>query len=156
LPLNGEGYFSGNSGGWVTTYFSWHYLPVKSAFEIGDTIVIRFNFESDSINSGKEGWMIDNIRLYSGDLGGGIKDIKNGKFKIYPNPMNETTTIELNENYSKIEVEILNSSGQLIEQRTFSNKRIININKNNLQPGIYLLKIKSGSSLIGTNKLIIK
>jgi hypothetical protein len=153
---NGEYGFSGNSGGWVSTWFSWHAMLVKSAFYMGDTMVIRFNFISDSIQSNKEGWMIDNIRLYSVDLGGGIENLENRGFKIYPNPMNEISTIELNKNYGKTQLELFSMDGQLIKYITYSNKKIINFNRDNLKSGIYLLKISSDSELIGTSKLLIK
>ena len=152
---NGEYGFSGNSGGWVTTWFTWHAMLVKSAFYMG-TMVIRFNFVSDSIQSKKEGWMIDNIRLYSVDLGGGIENIENMCFKIYPNPMNEITTIELNKIYGKTQLELFRMDGKLIKQVTDSNKKIINFNRDNLKSGIYILKISADSKLIGASKLLIK
>ena len=153
---NGEYGFSGHSSGWITTYFTWHILPVnRSANIIGDTMVIRFNFISDSIDNNREGWMIDNIKLYAVDLGDGIDDIKPLQYKITPNPMSEISIIEL-ENYNKIQLSIYNIQGQLIKQNNYINNQSIIINKNNLNPGIYFVKIKTDNGLTGIKKLIIE
>jgi len=153
---NGEFGFSGHSNGWITTMFSWHYIPVKNDIDvIGDTMIVRFNFISDSIENNKEGWMIDNIKLYSVDLGGGINDAKSLKFNIAPNPMNEISIIKL-ENYSEIQLSIFNIQGQLVRQKKYFNNQSIIINKNNFNSGIYFVKIRTDSNLIGIKKLIIK
>lgn len=153
---NGEFGFSGHSNGWITTMFSWHYIPVKNNIDvIGDTMIVRFNFISDSIENNNEGWMIDNIKLYSVDLGGGINDTKSLKFNITPNPMNEISIIEL-ESYSEIQLSIFNIQGQLVRQKRYFNNQSIIINKANFNSGIYFVKIRTDSNLIGIKKLIIK
>jgi hypothetical protein len=154
--FNGEYGFSGHSSGWVSTWFSWHYIAVKSAKVISDTMVIRFNFISDSIQSNKEGWMIDNIRFYSGDIGGGIETNNSTQFKIYPNPMHLTTTIELNGIHDKTQLDLFDIDGKLVDQRNYSYKQIINLNKDNLKSGLYLLKISTDGKLIGAVILMIK
>jgi hypothetical protein len=154
--FNGEYGFSGNSGGWITTWFSWRVLWVKkSAREIADTMILRFNFVSDSIPSNKEGWMIDNIRLSSDDIGGGILKNENGSFKIYPNPMKDLSSIEFDKTYSSLQVGIFDLNGKLIEQRSFTDKQVIYLYKRNLKSGMYILKIIADRELIGISKLII-
>ncbi len=154
--FNGEYGFSGNSGDWITTKFSWFYWPVKNFQSLGDTMIIRFNFVSDNIETNNEGWMIDNIRLYSMDLGSGIENKENAYFKIFPNPMDEFATIELNGYHQKVEFEIYNIYGQLIKQWAEYNKRTINFDREKLKTGTYFLKIKTDNNLIGIKKLIIR
>ncbi len=153
---NGEFGFSGHSNGWITTMFSWHYIPAKNNMDtIYDTMVVRFNFISDNIENNKEGWMIDNIKLYSVALDGGINDIKSLKFKISPNPMNATAIIEMN-SYNEIELSIFNIQGQLVRQKNYFNNQSIIINKDRLNSGIYFVKIRTDENLIGIRKLIVK
>ena len=97
---NGEYGFLGKSNGWVHTSFAWLVFPVKLDFP-PDTMILRFNFISDSINNNKEGWMIDRIRMFSIDLGGGIHSLlsDNNIATIYPNPFNNNTEISLNKIY---------------------------------------------------------
>ncbi len=154
--FNGEYGFSGNSGSWITTKFGWTICLTKSMNVIGDTMIIRFNFISDSIQTNKEGWMIDNIRLYSISPIGGISYTKNLPFKIFPNPMNENTIIEFNEFHRKIEFKIFNIQGLLIAQRNYKNCQSFNLERNDLTPGIYFLSIKADNNLIGIKKLIIE
>ncbi len=155
--FNGEFGFSGNSGGWITTWFSWHALAVKkSANEIADTMILRFNFVSDSIPSNKEGWMIDNIRLSSNDIGGGILKNVYGNFKIYPNPMKEIVYVELDKLYQSTRLEVFDADGKLVEQQTYNNKQVLSFNKGHLESGIYILRIVADQVLIGSSKLIIK
>jgi hypothetical protein len=154
--FNGEFGFSGYSNDWITTWFTWHIFPVKNNLDfIGDTMIVRFNFISDNIENNKEGWMIDDIKLYSVDLGGGINDIKSLKFIITPNPMNETAIIELN-NYNEIELSIFNIQGQLVGQKNYFNNQSIIINRDKFNSGIYFVKIRTDDNSIGIRKLIIK
>jgi len=153
---NGEYGFSGNSNDWVTTWFTWHNLPVKNNMDfIGDTMIVRFNFISDNIETNKEGWMIDDIKLYSVDLGDGINDNKTLDFKISPNPFNETAIIELND-YREIELSIFDIQGQLIKQKNYFNNQSIIINRDNLNSGVYFIKIRTDDNFAGIRKLIIK
>ncbi|MFW6020171.1 MAG: hypothetical protein ACOCPM_06280, partial [Bacteroidales bacterium] len=82
--------FSGNSGGWITTQFGWQYAVVKN--NPSDTMIIRFNFVSDSIDNPKEGWMIDNIRLHT-IRPTGIQTTEQPGFQLYPNPTNGPVNI---------------------------------------------------------------
>ncbi len=107
--FNGEKGFSGNSGDWVSTWFAWHFLPVKNSLEeIGDTMILRFNFISDEIDNPKEGWMIDDIRLYSVDLGTNIEEFGRGEnVHIYPNPIQTSTLIDLEKTFEEIDIVVL-------------------------------------------------
>jgi len=136
---NGEKGFSGKSNGWLTTRFSWYSIPSKSPEYTGDTLIIRFNFISDDIETNKEGWLIDNIRLYSKDLGGGILNKKTSSFIIYPNPSNDFIVIKGVS--SKIEnIEIYNLSGNMIKQCKYQGMET-KISTKDLNRGLYLVRI---------------
>jgi hypothetical protein len=153
---NGEYGFSGNSAGWVTTWFTWHIMPVKSNREfLGDTMFVRFNFISDNVENSKEGWMIDDIKLYSVDLGGGINENAKLDFKISPNPFSETAIINLND-YRVIDLSLFDIQGKLLRQNKYFNNQSVVINRENLKAGIYFVKIATDDNLIGIKKLVIK
>ena len=82
--FNGEKGFSGKSKNWISTFFGWQAMVVKKSAKTDiDTTIIRFNFISDNINNNKEGWLIDDITLYSCDISG-VKDSKiDDLIKIY-------------------------------------------------------------------------
>ena len=154
--FNGEYGFSGFSEGWITTRFSWFVLPVKGNFFSEDTIILRFNFISDNITDNKEGWMIDDIRLYSVDLGGSVSNLNNIDFLIYPNPTNKNLTVELNKSFNKLEVLISDLKGHEISKENYYNCQSINLDVNKYESGIYFIKIRTDNNYIGFRKLIIK
>ena len=139
--FNGEYGFSGNSGDWITTWFAWHYIPVR--VEPFDTMLVRFNFISDTIPTEKEGWMIDNIRLYAVDIGGSVEEHANSYFSLYPNPINQTSTIEFNTFNHKVELEVFNNLGQRVFYDNYYNTKSILFNRKDLKPGVYILKMKT-------------
>jgi hypothetical protein len=154
--FNGDFGFSGNSTEWLTTWFTWHNYPVKKKKDfLGDTMIVRFNFLSDNIENNKEGWMIDDIKLYSVDLGGGTNNIKPLEFKILPNPMNEIAILKLND-YIELELSIFNIQGQLVSQQNYFNNQSITINRGIFNSGIYIIKIRNEENSIGIKKLIIQ
>ncbi len=72
---NGEPGFSGSSNGWVNTMMGWSTMYVSTS-DIGrtkggwelDTVLVRFNFISDSIAESKDGWMIDDFYIFEVDV----------------------------------------------------------------------------------------
>lgn len=150
--FNGDFGFSGNSGGWVSTIFAWHYIPVKHPDVIGDTMFIGFNFISDSIQTAKEGWMIDNIKLFSVDLGGGVKERINLNFNLYPNPASNILYVSSDQELSGTEVKIYNQVGQVVINATLAGN---SVSVSNLPNGIYFLGLLTDQGEI-RKKFIIK
>lgn len=153
---NGEPGFSGRSDGWISTWFSWHYLLVKSQEEIGDTMVIRFNFVSDDMDTAKEGWMIDNIKLYTVELAGGIRNQQEMGFSVYPNPIKQTAVVELQNRCHLVELEIFSLSGQLMYRQKDTETQMVDIQRSDLQPGVYLMKVTADKHLLGVKRLVVE
>lgn len=64
---------------------------------------------------------------------------------LYPNPVVSNLTIELAESLDEKELQIFNSLGQLMHTESISNKSLIQINVNDLSPGIYFMHIMDNS-----------
>ena len=79
-----------------------------------------------------------------------IDSFATSEFLIFPNPIQETLTIQSNLEISKIE--IYDCIGKLI----LKEKGIEKINLSNLKQGIYLLKIFGENGKIETNKILKK
>jgi hypothetical protein len=79
--------WSGHSSGWEKESFCIYYLFFKG-IQIPRHFGFRFLFVSDSVQTSKPGWMIDDIRVISPMFSGiGIKDIGSiSQVSLYPNP----------------------------------------------------------------------
>ncbi|MGE0560284.1 MAG: FG-GAP-like repeat-containing protein [Flavobacteriales bacterium] len=78
--------------------------------------------------------------------------------EVYPNPNNGSYMLYYTGSSNKLEIELINSNGQVINKQLFNNISggiSINYNDNEIASGIYFLKIISDKGL-STQKLIIK
>ena len=156
--FNGEYGFSGNSGDWMTTRFGWYTIPVKSQMEF-DTLYVRFNFISDSasggLDTGHEGWMIDDIRLYSIDMGDGVKDEKNLEFTILPNPVRESAVVRM-QAYREIELDIYDIQGRMIRRKRYFDNTPIVLDRGQLKSGVYFVRILTDGNMSGVRRLVVE
>lgn len=154
--IEGNVGFSGRSNGWIHTIMAWHALPVKIVIP-SDTMIIRFNFISDGLDHPKEGWMIDHIRLYSVDLGGGVQDLFNSNeiAKVFPNPFADEAEISFVESFQTIEVEVYDLQGKLVGQQKYPSGNSFRFNGNGLKSGAYSLKILLDNKKVVTKKVIL-
>jgi hypothetical protein len=133
---------TGNSDGWQ--YFEMFLADIRSAFDIhlGDTLMYKFTFISDSIEDDLGGIMFDNICF--NDFVEGISDIsfKPIVSKIYPNPSQDKFTIEFENPASDIfQLSIYNIKSELmLLQENISRNKIV-INGHFLKPDIYIYKL---------------
>lgn len=81
----------------------------------------------------------------------------NEKFeiKLYPNPFNLQTTIQVNHVLKDATLTLYNSYGQLVKQMKNITEQTIILHRNNLINGLYFLKITQGNNIIAVDKLVI-
>ncbi len=87
----------------------------------------------------------------------GIEEI-NGKNKIFikPNPVIKGNPIEMEMNFVPVKIDIFNSSGMLIQRLTSFQNQIMKIETNDLETGLYLIKVTNQENKIQTSKIIIE
>lgn len=104
----------------------------------GDSTYIRFTFISDSVQTNKDGWMIDNLYIYQ--YSENIDHITSRNLiSIYPNPASNYIYIKANYTYyAQPVVSITDMQGRIVmpEQNVPADGLIYL----NLPPGIYMLK----------------
>lgn len=156
ILFNGEYGFSGHTNDWKHTTLGWWIPPMKKSFP-PDTMIIRFNFISDSIDNPKEGWMIDNIRLFSIDMGSGVTDInsKSNILSVFPNPYVTTTEISLDKTYENVDLSVFNLQGEIIKKKTYRNCSKMNLDRTEIENGLYFLQITLDKKIIETKKIIM-
>lgn len=136
--------FTGNSGEWIYSNITFS-IPTSLTYVV---YRFRFTFTSDSINTNKDGWIIDNLSFSSYFTG--ISDIESMPFKIFPNPASDFITIQNSNSLKFISATIKNMFGKTI--LTSENK---NIDVSQFKRGSYLIEINSDKGRHVT-KLIIK
>jgi hypothetical protein len=77
---------------------------------------------------------------------------RENSFKIYPNPASDMFMVELESSITDCYIRVFNMVGQQVVLQRFDNQPI---NISRLPSGTYLVRLVSGSKIIGTQKLII-
>jgi type IX secretion system substrate protein len=138
---NGEFGFSGSSE-WKTTILQWIWmLPVKQ--QPSDTMIVRFNFLSDGIQTNKDGWIIDNIVIGEVDLGSSINELSNKlEVSLFPNLVSSFFNYSVKDKESLESLTITNLEGEnvfTIKKPKQSNK----VNVSQFSSGVYFVKFNS-------------
>ena len=121
---NSKAGFTGHSG-WVQSTISSQYVHF---------VRFKFTFSSDGINTGKDGWMIDDFNFIS--IGTGIIELDNNSpIKLYTNPSTDFIHIEIKGDQRLLYSVITDLSGKII-QKTCSGKLDVAA----LSPGIYIVE----------------
>lgn len=151
--FNEEPGFTGTSQGWQSSSFTWLYcIGVKGGFP--DSVMIRFNFISDSINTNKEGWMIDNILLYSNACGGLMPAVGQLEASVYPNPVRPDSRLEFSmEGCAAAQLKVFDSKGKCVFSEQILDSDFP-IGKLELPSGLYIYQIKSRDRLLTSGKFI--
>lgn len=149
--------FSGNvTNEWISSGFIWFVEDNEQALK-NDSIMIRFNFISDSINNNKAGWIIDNIFIEVQDwCSVGIVDVeKKQQTLVYPNPINDISILELPESNTEYQIRIFNVLGFKVLSCT--SKGSIEIRRDNFDPGIYFYEIRNPQNKVyHTGKFVVQ
>ncbi len=156
--FTGEKGFSGRSSGWVHSCMAWYRIPVKHPADmLPDTMILRFNFISDNIHNNKEGWMIDQIRIFSIDLGSGVHERSTGMpgVRITPNPVTTSIMVTFDRVYDQVEYQVTDPAGRVQKIGNPGRCSQLEIRKDNLLPGIYFLKITTGAGLSSVSRFVI-
>jgi hypothetical protein len=138
---NGNFGFSGTSD-WKTTALQWIWMyPVKQ--QPVDTFIIRYNFISDSIQTNKDGWIIDNIIIGYADLGSSIDELPNYiNVKLFPNITSDYFNYRV-ENNEHIESMVISNINGAIVLTIENPKSEGGIDVSNLSSGNYFVKFST-------------
>jgi len=141
--------FSGNSNGWKHFYYC---LQVPYAVNFGDTILYRFKFISDGVQTNKDGLMFDDLHFE--DWAEGIAEIQNDNMiSISPDPTSDILRIHRTKIHNNQTVQILNYTGQVLYD--YENFIGETIDTRQMTNGIYLLKY-SATNTFSIKKFVIQ
>lgn len=147
--------FTGNSNGWIESEFDWMWqIGVKSYWH--DSLTIRFSFKSDSINTNKGGWMIDNIAVDLWDCTGKIdKNIKNQNVISLPNLTKLNSIIQLDINQFPYDLFIYDITGKNV--KTYKDQVIqqVYFSQYDYSEGIYFYRLVKDKQILSNGKIIL-
>lgn len=147
--LGGPG-FSGISDGWELDHF---WFPMQIGPWL-DSWRVRFVFASDSIESDREGWMIDDVWIYGTHIG--ITESNFGQLVVYPNPAIEDQAFNVSVPFiaNDIQYEIVGVSGQIMAEGQVRSTDRFQVQQS-VPPGIYWLRIIADDQEFG-QKLMVR
>lgn len=155
ILYNGKPGFNGSQSQWIYSTIEFPCMAVKKSF----SCYVRFTFISDSIQTNKEGWMIDDIFIGYSGICSGIAESKEEEalISIAPNPFSFTTTLTIDYNYLEIaKLTIVDMLGRQVMQIDNINNNTINLEKGALTQGMYFYQLTDKDKLIGRGKLMIE
>lgn len=153
LPNGHIPYFTGTWNKWFQTNIYLGDSNPDPGIETVDSVLFKFTFVSDGINTNKEGWIIDDI-TYGTIALVGINNIeKNNNFNIYPNPVtNEFTITAIETGKIYLQLKIVNILGEIVYQSLIEDQKS-EINISDLPKGVYFVKMISANQIL-TKKII--
>lgn len=134
---------TGDSGGW--RFFGISFEGLTDSFNIqpgADTILMRFSFISDSIQTNKGGLMYDDILVY--DWMYSVNDVnKLLDSRAFPNPVISSLNIRPSENYVAkiIDLLIIDAAGKVVYSGRHRPIPEIRINTAAFSPGMYRYRL---------------
>ena len=146
--------FTGSTDGWKYTEFHWIWLGLtKSAtYELEGQPILKFRFVSDGVDTGKDGWLIDQLVFRGYDFSGAVSDQPSSTVDVYPNPFSEFLHINISKGVGKSTFRLYGSDGKILIQREISEGDAIDTYA--LSTGIYYYAIYKDNYFIDTGKLI--
>jgi len=142
--------YSGNSGHWEYVEFYWWWIALtKNDY---DNLLVKFSFISDSVNSHKAGWMIDDIVFRGYSITGSVEKSNTGQPELFPNPTDGLISFEFPESIErKYYIEVYDLNGTLVKKEYMINR---NIDIRDLKSGLYLLKIFDSKTQVHSRKIL--
>ena len=143
---------SGNSNGWQYFYVWLGRLGPLFNVQYDDTVLFRFTFISDNVQTNKDGLMFDDFHFE--DYAEGIQKVYDENLiSIFPNPANSELIFFRKSNSRIQSIQIFDLLGQIVLEKSNFIGQTIDINQ--LRDGVYFLKY-SDSQNYNIKKFIIQ
>lgn len=150
---NGIPAFSGHNPEWRHSRFSWGAVGVKKSTI--DTILIRFCFQSDSIQTDKDGWMIDNIYIKSTNPSSINSDKQSADVRLFPNPVEDISVIDLSDINHPAQVIFYNYMGKMVFYDRVNNSTY-SIARSDFGPGVYYVKLITEDEKVYSGSFVVQ
>lgn len=139
---------------WDGSKLTWVEEKINLSDYLGQTIQVRFLFESDG-GLTKDGFYFDDFQILTNDMGGssaGLLELTSNAIKLFPNPTNhEVHILGLSEN---VTIQIIDLRGTMIQKQQF-NTKTTKLDISRLTSGTYIVRVV-GKTNVSNHKLIVE
>lgn len=149
---NGISAFTGTSKGWEQVFWLFGTFAVKR--QPFDTLILRFIFQSNNSTNVADGWMIDNINLFTAS-GSGVYENTTTNLSIYPNPAQGSATLQTTNGEDIENITIKNVLGEEVYTQKAIKQNAITLNLSYLPKGCYFATVETQKGL-STQRLILQ
>ena len=123
-----------------------------------DSVIFRFTFRSDSIDNGREGWLIDNI-MATVIICEGIQEINtNYHFSsVFPDPVSNTSFLQIkNQNSLISQVDFYDVLGRKISSLIHPDQSDIAISKEKFDEGIFFYRVELSNHKVDSGTFVVQ
>lgn len=131
----------------------WKYEEIELPKNIKDTVIVRFNLETN-LGFSNDGWYIDNLLIYNSPVSVEQEIASEEDIILYPNPAAEKLSVYLPPSIleGSLKFTITNSIGKDLEINSRISRNGAEFDTRNLPAGIYFLIISRDSKVVATKK----
>lgn len=146
--------FSGLSNGWIYTELHWVWFALTKKIEVEpeNCPILKFRFMSDSIDTNKDGWMIDRIVFRGYSVSGEVRTQIDSGIKVFPNPFADILQINVGKSSSNTVLRIYSIQGKLQLEKEIINSSILDVST--ISYGLYYYTVYQSNHIITSGKLI--
>lgn len=149
-PLATNLTLTGRSNGWQHFYIGFYnYIN----FNQEDSLLVKFTFISDSIDTQHDGLMFDNLAFCIAANTQNLYQLND--LKVFPNPTSDLLNFQFEELIDNAEIRIYSSIGQLIENQNIRNTDI-QFDVSNWTQGMYYYTIFVEGNVVKQGQVLIQ
>ena len=156
LLHNGKSGFSGLQSDWTESIIVFPCNAVETSYDL----LLRFTFISDSDDTNKEGWMIDDIVIRNDGICAGIQEDTYAltKVKVTPNPIKNRAVVSMDDSFflQNGSFQLFNLSGQKVLSKKNLVGNNVELTRNALPSGIYLYRLSEMDQTIARGKMVFQ
>jgi hypothetical protein len=159
-----------NAAGFLSDTLNWMQVSGYYLATGGEKYITIGNFDADNPadtihNSGgthiSAYYFIDDVSVTKAgncdNLGTEITELPNASFRIYPNPSNQSALLEFrNPAKQNCTLTLYDLRGQVIRRVNNINEERVEIERGNLESGIYFFQLQTDREILATGKLMIE
>lgn len=128
--------YSGSSNGWKNAQFYFGHAQYGTMF--------KFTSSSDSIDNQREGWMIDDLEFWI--LATSTDEIERTRIKVFPNPINDFTKIEFEEEVN-FNLKIVDMNGRTVFKKDNIRSSTYQMDTSSLREGTFILEVDTDEEI---------